>query len=259
MKTKLFLTILCVCFSINLHSQEGKIIYTDFEPDSVMTDVPFNAGNHTDTHLLFDINDDNINDFGFYYCIPTSEGINQFFIRDYNEYFSISLDQVGVNVTLSDNYFNDAWVEARLFSGDDKCIGLRMNLGNDNYCYGWIRYKLQTSNPFCIILYDMAYCTIPNYPLRVGQKSLDEAVEEQNIQNNFNIYPNPATNTVKILSFSTQLSDVEVYNSLGMLVDELEVNSEEVEVNISGYNPGIYFFRIKTEAGKVYTDKIVVK
>ena len=44
MKTKLLLTILCVCFSINLHSQEGEIIYTDFEPDTVI--VPLYASHY---------------------------------------------------------------------------------------------------------------------------------------------------------------------------------------------------------------------
>ena len=55
MKTKLLLTILCVCFSINLHSQEGEIIYTDFEPDSVII-LSYSS-------YPFDVNYDCIPDF----------------------------------------------------------------------------------------------------------------------------------------------------------------------------------------------------
>ena len=34
-----------------------------------------------------------------------------------------------------------------------------------------------------------------------------------------------------------------------MLIEEIEVNSNEVEINVSDYNPGIYFFNVD---GKTY-------
>ena len=43
-----------------------------------------------------------------------------------------------------------------------------------------------------------------------------------------------------------------------MLVEEIEINSNETEINVSDYNPGIYFFSIQTENGNV-TKKIVVE
>ena len=73
---------------------------------------------------------------------------------------------------------------------------------------------------------------------------------------NIAIYPNPARDFVKLSAISGQLSTVRVYNCLGMLVEEIEVNSSEVEINTSGYNAGIYFINIQTTEGNV-TKKII--
>ena len=73
----------------------------------------------------------------------------------------------------------------------------------------------------------------------------------------FNIYPNPANDFVKLSAVSCQLSAIKVYNCLGMLVEEIEVNANEVEINISDYNTGIYFVNIE---GKdfVRTERLVI-
>ena len=75
---------------------------------------------------------------------------------------------------------------------------------------------------------------------------------------NVMIYPNPASDVVKVTTVNGQQSTVKVYNTLGMLVEEIEINSNETEINVSDYNPGIYFFNIQTENGNV-TKKIVVE
>ena len=72
---------------------------------------------------------------------------------------------------------------------------------------------------------------------------------EEILRDNINIYPNPARDFVKLSAIGSQLSAVKVYNCLGMMVEEIEVNANEVEINISEYNSGIYFFNIETENG----------
>ena len=76
-------------------------------------------------------------------------------------------------------------------------------------------------------------------------------------ENNFTsveIYPNPANNFVKVSSNGCQLTVVKIYNMLGMMIDEIEVNAKEIEINISDYNTGIYFFNIDGEVVKVVKD-----
>ena len=74
----------------------------------------------------------------------------------------------------------------------------------------------------------------------------------------FDVYPNPARDFVKLSANSCQLSTVRVYNTLGMLVEEIEINSNETEINVSDYNPGVYFFNIQSEEFNV-TKKIIVE
>ncbi len=71
------------------------------------------------------------------------------------------------------------------------------------------------------------------------------------IYNNISIYPNPAKDIVKLSVDDSQMSMIKIYNTLGMLVDEIEVNSNEVEINVSDFNPGVYFFNVDGETVKV--------
>lgn len=70
------------------------------------------------------------------------------------------------------------------------------------------------------------------------------------------VYPNPATNFIKI-DVNTQLSVfvqcVDIYNVTGQLV----ISSTETEINVSELESGIYFVNILTEKG-VFVKKITV-
>ena len=80
-----------------------------------------------------------------------------------------------------------------------------------------------------------------------GTIDIDEIENEVN----FSIYPNPASDFVKISSTTGQPSVVKVYNCLGMLVEEIEMNSEEMEINVSDYNSGVYFVEVDGEVVKL--------
>lgn len=77
-----------------------------------------------------------------------------------------------------------------------------------------------------------------------------ETVQETNTPL-YNVYPNPAEDVVKLSVLSGQLSVLRIYNYLGILIEEIEIDSEEVEINVSDYNPGIYFFNVNGETIKV--------
>ena len=76
-------------------------------------------------------------------------------------------------------------------------------------------------------------------------------------ENNISVYPNPANDFVKI-SANDNINSVKVYNCLGMMVEEIEVNANEAEINISEYNTGIYFVNVQTENGNL-VKKVVKK
>ena len=68
-------------------------------------------------------------------------------------------------------------------------------------------------------------------------------------ESNISIYPNPARDFVRLTAQGSQLTAVKVYNCLGMMVEEIEVDANEADINISEYNTGIYFFDVMTENG----------
>ncbi|MBR4155299.1 MAG: T9SS type A sorting domain-containing protein [Bacteroidales bacterium] len=74
---------------------------------------------------------------------------------------------------------------------------------------------------------------------------------EENEFENISIYPNPAKDFVKVTNGKSQMAKVKVYNCLGMMIEEIEVNTNEIEINTSDYKPGVYFINIQTENGSV--------
>lgn len=76
----------------------------------------------------------------------------------------------------------------------------------------------------------------------------------ENDETSFNIYPNPAKDIVKISTVGSLSSVVRIYNVMGMTVEEIKVNSNNMEINIADYTPGIYFFNIEGKTVKVIKD-----
>ncbi len=77
---------------------------------------------------------------------------------------------------------------------------------------------------------------------------------------NVMIYPNPAKDVVRLSTDNGQQTTVRIYNVMGMLVGTRLATSatDEIEINVSDYNPGVYFFNIQSEEFNV-TKKIIVE
>ena len=80
-----------------------------------------------------------------------------------------------------------------------------------------------------------------------GTIGVDETIAEVYVE----IYPNPASDFVRVSTVNGQQSTVRVYNTLGMLVEEIEMNSEEIEINISDYKSGMYFIDVDGTISKI--------
>lgn len=73
-----------------------------------------------------------------------------------------------------------------------------------------------------------------------------------------NISPNPTTGMVRIDLKSTEIEEVEVFNCIGQRIHhELLTNNETYwEIDLSGYSPGIYYSRTRTDQG-VHTQGMI--
>jgi hypothetical protein len=80
----------------------------------------------------------------------------------------------------------------------------------------------------------------------------------QNItKNSISIYPNPATDLVTITSGSN-ITAVEVLNYIGQVVyNNPATETKKIQVNVSGFEAGVYFVKVTTADG-IKTSKITV-
>lgn len=67
----------------------------------------------------------------------------------------------------------------------------------------------------------------------------------------FNIFPNPASDNIKI-SANQEITEVNIYNILGVSVynEQFTMNNLQLDVNISDFNNGVYFVKVKSLNGE---------
>ena len=75
------------------------------------------------------------------------------------------------------------------------------------------------------------------------------------VENNFNVYPNPATSEVRISSAMNGEANVSIYDMTGRCVKEIRVaDISNATINVSDINKGVYFINVD---GNV--EKLIVK
>ena len=72
------------------------------------------------------------------------------------------------------------------------------------------------------------------------------------------VYPNPANDQVRVES-ANDITSVKVYNMMGALVQTIPASSKVVNVNLSDYSNGVYFFNIRQSDGMVSNQRVIVK
>ena len=74
------------------------------------------------------------------------------------------------------------------------------------------------------------------------------------------IYPNPASHQIRILIKEDTKEAVllTIYNQLGQLVLDQQLNRGINTLDTSQFGKGVYIFKISTSKQKVFTDKVVI-
>jgi len=101
---------------------------------------------------------------------------------------------------------------------------------------------------------------------RLKQTDFDGAFEYSQLRSvTFNdvisevsIFPNPANNELTIKGDPLELQDIQVYNVLGQNVTnkikQIKINEATVSIDISQLSSGMYYFKTKTTAHKIYKE-----
>ncbi len=110
---------------------------------------------------------------------------------------------------------------------------------------------------------DIVERDLPAKGIKINSTGTVAVDDIENPSLEFNIYPNPASETVNIAINNLAAKDatLSVYNYTGQLVEERKINlaagSQLEEVNVRNYPTGFYFFRLATERG-IATEKVMV-
>ena len=162
--------------------------------------------------------------------------------------------------------FNCGSYEGDIERPNARYVGFRFPHENGGYCYGWLEQSVEwieyPDNDYwgyyhntLITLYRWAYCTVPDYPLAIGQTSFDwNAVEDKDITFT-NLYPNPTTGQATIIG--QDLKSAEVFNTLGQCVATIKGDGEQLTLDISDLPAGIYFVNITDGEGRKCVRKVV--
>jgi hypothetical protein len=247
---------------------KSQILYTDIEPDSTLYS-PLNSTGDTVVGMLFDINQDGINDFylraeHFFYWIYEDCCWNLV-----NEVRSINPNQVlrfpegsppsaqcMVPVEQTDT-INDQgdWqmngplslsvhLESVMFycyqPDGSHFYGFRI-LIEDKYHYGWLRIS---SDMDFITLYDMAINLTPNEYIIPGQITTRTNFISS-VNPDLMLYPNPSKSLINITVNHQPLEEATIFNHLGQKV----LNAKPVNntVDISGLKAGMYLMEVSNK------------
>lgn len=85
----------------------------------------------------------------------------------------------------------------------------------------------------------------------------DENIAQFRKDIQIHLYPNPATNSIKINSHHHFIDFIEIYDVNGKNIYRKEINDYDASINVSDLNTGIY--SIKIYSGKAYTSQLFVK
>jgi hypothetical protein len=82
------------------------------------------------------------------------------------------------------------------------------------------------------------------------------AVQEMKSEESYNIYPNPAKETLTIEGKS--MKQIVIYNTTGQIVKKIDCNEEVININIEAFTAGIYLLNITDEKDSIITNKISI-
>ncbi len=127
----------------------------------------------------------------------------------------------------------------------------------ENYYYGWLRAFSTwdaSINTESFIVTETCFCTIPNFPLKWGQTTLND-VDENDMNAFATVHPNPTNGLVSITG--QDLKTAEVFNALGQRMATAKGNDEQMTIDLNGLPAGVYFVNVTDKEGRMCVRKIV--
>ena len=98
----------------------------------------------------------------------------------------------------------------------------------------------------------------PRMFLALGLDTVMVSSIEEVIDFSTEIYPNPTTEKVNVVSYAATINSIEIYNIQGQVVYSKEVNANAIKINTTSLSDGIYIMNIKLDKATI-TRKFIVE
>lgn len=93
------------------------------------------------------------------------------------------------------------------------------------------------------------------YVINIVQPAVQPAIEDNLVNPSLSIYPNPFTSNITVSS-TEAITNVTVYNVHGAKVMNVAANNNDVELDLSTLNSGVYIIRVQSNS-TIYNQKII--
>lgn len=72
------------------------------------------------------------------------------------------------------------------------------------------------------------------------------------------VFPNPVNNTISVKTEFT-INNISIFSSTGLLKKQINYNGKENLVNVEmlGFEPGLYIIEVKGSSGNIYKGKFI--
>ncbi len=127
-------------------------------------------------------------------------------------------------------------------------------IGNGICCeYGEGYYQIKDSKGNLIVDGDGAFGSEASILLSITD---GVSVNETPATETYNIFPNPVKDVLTVKG--ENMKQVVIYNSVGQMVETFNAESDEVRVDVSAYNNGMYLINVIDNNGVMTTSKVSV-
>jgi hypothetical protein len=254
---------------------DAQIIYTDVDPDSVLTD---------NESFQLDINNDGIFDYtirqGSFYDGTIKYNINSFNGLKENQVLTVghmsmsSMYYVPKPLNFWDDMipsgYNKVWKQGgRLFCTgskhlkntgfwkglQDKYVGLNFKI-NSNFYFGWARLEVD-STANSVTLKDYAYYNEAEKPIRAG--SMKVSLPDDNTLKNIRVFLTEGSIRIEVPADQILTGKISLTDINGRELKTIDVKNEKnIQLNTQELPAGVYIVNTLTEKGSL-NKKVLIR